>query len=54
VLGPRTASLARERDVAVVQQVSTNVPQLGLVNDLKVVLRSTARRFRSGSNWGAA
>src|SRR5260370_506457 len=34
---PRSASLGRERNVAVVQHVSTDVPQLRLVADLKVV-----------------
>jgi hypothetical protein len=48
VLGPHTASLGRERDVAVVQQVSTNVPQLGLVADLKVVLRAASDQDRIG------
>jgi hypothetical protein len=48
VLGPRTASLGRERDVTVVQQFSNNVPQLGLVADLKVVLRAASDQDRIG------
>src|ERR1700694_5074371 len=45
---PRTASVGGERDVAVVQHVSTDVIQVGLVADLKVVRYAASGQVRVG------